>query len=518
MNVLIVDDERIIRKGLRAAVPWSNLGINHVFEASSGIEALDILNKESPEIIITDIQMAEMTGLDLISEIRKSKNDVKIIVLTGYDEFDYARECLRMQVQDFLLKPVEEETLINSVKNQIDAISEKRSETKKEKHMRRIIGSAEQEKIENCMRNLIHKNDVDESTEIVKETFEHLIGKKLRVVILLPSVYLKGIVEGESESLSLLTIKNLLLDLLDANQNGITFTDFDGQLLLVLSEGEKSDVLENHITTVVKLIQEECNVKLRVIMGSSVAEVEKLYISYNDAVYLRKEEQDKYKTYVVAKKNKGQLEMFREVYLELKTKINDNIGNIDQVLHIFDTFCTASDSYNITDEYVRKCCFELASTVYFGYIVESGENTDGRLNILLSTTLSTDRKGTFEVTHAFIENLLKSKENEDDELISSVKRYINEHITDDITVSGIAAAFCLSPNYFSRLFKRVAREGCNEYIIRKRIELASNLLVDTNMKVGKIAQDVGYNDTNYFSLTFKKQTGLTPLQYRETKR
>jgi YesN/AraC family two-component response regulator len=350
MKALVVDDERMIRCGIQAIVPWERLGIHGIFTAASGKEALSIVKSQQPDIVITDIQMAEMTGIELIAAIRSLQKNIKIIVVTGYDEFDYARECLRMQVQDFLLKPVDEEVLIKTIRAQVKAIK-----------------AAQAKQVE-------HKN------------------------------------------------------------------------------------------------------------------------------------------------NKGQLDMFREVYREFISKINENIGNTKQVLRIFESLCSATNSYNITDQYVMRCCFEIACTVYYNYVVESKEHVDSKLNMLLFSLINAGRQERYEITHSFLEKLLHVAENEAQELVTKVKAYINEHWNEDISVAGIASYFYLSPNYFSRLFKRIANEGCNEYIVRKRIENAQYLLATTTMKIGKIAQEVGYRDTNYFSLAFKRNMGISPGQYREQKR
>ena len=97
----------------------------------------------------------------------------------------------------------------------------------------------------------------------------------------------------------------------------------------------------------------------------------------------------------------------------------------------------------------------------------------------------------------------------------NARHYIDEHLAEDISVSSIAESLYITPNYFSRLFKRITGEGCNEYIVRKRIEKAKSLLETTSIKTGKIAMMVGYRDTNYFSLAFKKHTGKSPTKYRE---
>jgi len=518
MKALIVDDEKMIRSGIRAVVPWEAIGIGEVFMAVSGKEALPIIKRERPDVIITDIQMAEMTGLELIAEIRTIQSDARIIVLTGYDEFDYARECLRMQVQEFLLKPVDEEVLIATIKKQIQNVKDAREKEEQQKHMRRISGTSEQAELERQMRKLIKREAVERTVADICSTYSYRADSRMRVAILLPSVYSYGIRAGESESLSILTIKNLLIGYLDAERRGITFEDAGGRILLVLFEGEKSDELEICVDTFTKLIQDECSVRLRIVMGSSVEGFAQVHTSYNDAVYLLEKEKDEYKTFIENKEIKGQLDMFREVYAEFISKLNANIGNTEVVLRVFDAFCAATNSYNITDQYVRRCCFEIASTVYFSYVVESGDNADSKLNALLAALLSAGRKENYEITRAFLENLLRVEDYEANELIAKVKRYINEHLTEEISVAGIADHFYLSPNYFSRLFKRIINEGCNEYIVRKRIEKAEYLLATTNMKIGRIAQEVGYRDTNYFSLAFKRHIGMSPGQYREKRR
>ena len=98
----------------------------------------------------------------------------------------------------------------------------------------------------------------------------------------------------------------------------------------------------------------------------------------------------------------------------------------------------------------------------------------------------------------------------------NAKRYIDEHLESELSVVKLAERFYVSPNYFSRLFKRVTGEGCNEYVVKKRIEKSKLLLEMTTIKAGEIAETVGYNDTNYFSLAFKKHTGMSPRKYRES--
>ena len=517
IKVLIVDDERIIRSGIRLVVPWDSMGVQEVFEAASAKEALGIIKKEEPDLVITDIQMAEMTGLELIAEIRRLKEETRIIVLTGYDEFDYARQCLRMKVQDFLLKPVDEEVLIKIIKNEIQTISETKERAEKQSHLWRVAGTFEQANLERYMRKLISQKETEETLSFLQNDYHYNIQSPLKIILLLSSFDYGLKREEEGDSLSKLTVKNLIIGYLDANDYGITFEDAKGHLLLCLFKGQSSDENEKQLKTIIQLVKEECGILLKLISGSQVKGFKEVHISYNDALHHLTKTTGDYPVALNEDGKKGQLDMFREVYGEFISKINDNIGDTKQVLRIFKAFCGAADAYSITDRYVRKCCFEIASSLYFSFVIETGDNNRHKLNVLLSSLLSANREENYVITQKFIEELLEI-DVEDNEVVSKVKRYILDNLAEDISVAGIATHFYLSPNYFSRLFKRVTGERCNEFIARARMEKAEHLLAATNMKIATVAEEVGYRDTNYFSLSFKKHIGISPGQFRREER
>lgn len=152
-RVLIVDDEKMIRMGMKNAIDWKKLGVDDVFTAASGNEALKILKEEGPEIMVTDIQMTEMTGLELIKAARESVPELRVIVLTGFDNFEYARESLRLQVQDFFLKPIDEDDLFNAIEKQIKELKEQENKEQNQARVWRSQGSVVQMRLEQCMRN-----------------------------------------------------------------------------------------------------------------------------------------------------------------------------------------------------------------------------------------------------------------------------------------------------------------------------------------------------------------------------
>ena len=153
-RVLIVDDEKMIRMGIRKVIQWEKLGVEQVFTAASAREALQILEEQGPQIMITDIQMSEMSGLELIEEARKRQPELRVLVLTGYDSFEYARQSLRLKVQDFFLKPVDETDLSDAIEGQIRSLERKKAEAQSSLLAQRTRGVAEQMRLEAQMREI----------------------------------------------------------------------------------------------------------------------------------------------------------------------------------------------------------------------------------------------------------------------------------------------------------------------------------------------------------------------------
>jgi two-component system response regulator YesN len=159
--------------------------------------------------------------------------------------------------------------------------------------------------------------------------------------------------------------------------------------------------------------------------------------------------------------------------------------------------------------------YDLASAFYWEYLKATGYTTDGRLETFITTLQSNDLENCCVFTEMFIAKLMYSNKKQMHEIVEAAAKFINERFTEDLTVFTLAEQFHVARNYFSRLFKKEMGEGCNEYITRLRIEKAKQFLGASRLKTYEIAEKVGYHDTNYFSLAFKKNTGLSPKEFRE---
>lgn len=156
-KAIVVDDEEMIRKGICSVIPWEKLKIDTVKMASSGIESLKIMEEEAFDIMITDICMTEMNGLSLVEKMNYLNPRLKIIVLTGYDNFEYAQKCCKMQVEDYLLKPVDEIELENAIGRLIEDLEHEKTLSHEQKINSRIQGVTEQLKLEQIMQNLLYE-------------------------------------------------------------------------------------------------------------------------------------------------------------------------------------------------------------------------------------------------------------------------------------------------------------------------------------------------------------------------
>lgn len=513
-RVMIVDDERLIRMGMQQGISWKSIGVEEVYTAASGREALKIIKEKEPHIMITDINMSEMTGLELIEEVNRLQPDIKILVLTGYDHFEYAHKCLRMQVEDFFLKPIDEEILMAAVKKIIDEFENKKMLIKNKKSAQRTALLLEQLELEKLIRDVVHNRvDLTRIKEL-EEEYEYNLSGELQVAIIVPVFY--GREEGNEQNFLMLSIKNICISLFDAQGTGITFIDDDGKLVLILFEDNQPDDIVERMQKLNNLLKDEYNIRPKVILGNLVKGISNARLSYNEAVYLLKTEKESIHEIIQSYASKNRNQLFCEVFDELKSVMISHTGNLDYILQVFNTFEKAIDSYNVAHTGVKRYCFDLASSLYFAYVSDSGEKVESELSTFLTAILQSERADVCELTRQFIKQLFSKEANNIHEIVVRAKSYISKSLNEEISVASLAEMLYITPNYFSRLFKKATGEGCNEYIVRKRIERAKMLLETTNMKTGKIASMVGYRDINYFSLAFKKHTGMSPTKYRET--
>lgn len=514
-KAIVVDDEEMIRKGMCNAISWEKIKIDTIKMASSGIEALKIMENETFDIMITDICMTEMDGLSLVEKINDLNPKLKIIVLTGYDNFEYAQKCCRMQVDDYLLKPVDEMELEQTIERLIRELENEKALRYEQKINSRIQGLTQQLKLEQIMQNLLY--EIVKIDDIKKALDEYSYNKeeKLRIALVCPVIDDNLNWKQHFELLNL-SIKNTCIELFDSKNQGITFEDKNKNIVIAAFVREEFDDVTDRIQYLIDYLKNEYDINPRIVLGSVVDGFNKINISYNDACALFNNK-NTYDGIITKEPIERRLRLFNEKVQEIRKIMLDNINDLENVMKIYEAYVEAIEVYNVSTSLVKKTCFDIGGGMYFSYITEKGEGADNKLNSLLISLQNCNRDDAVKITRDFIVQMLKADIGESSEIIRKAKSYIKEHLNEEISVYSIAELLYLAPTYFSKLFKNTTAEGCNSYIIRKRMEKAKSLLETTSMKTGKIAALVGYKDTNYFSLAFKKQTGMSPTEFRENR-
>lgn len=514
-KAIVVDDEEMIRKGICNVIPWRDLGVSKVSMASSGKEAIEIMKNESMDIMVTDICMSEMDGLTLVEKMNILNPNLKIIVLTGYDNFEYAQKCCKMKVNDFLLKPIDEDELEVVIQRLVSELKEEQQKVEKQRTIIRAQGTAEQGKLEEVMQNILHYGGQVSSYNDVLIEYSLIENRFLQVALISPIVD-DNLAWKNHYKLLNLSIKKACIEVFDCNNKGITFEDINKNIVIIMFTDESLTASNEDVEVLVRYLKDEYNVRQKVILGSRVNGIEKIKISYNDAIMLINEK-GIYDNVIVDRESEELIKSFINEVYNCKKNMSNNINDLDGLINIYEKFSITVDSYNLSIALIRKYYFEVACQLYFINMEDNGGDRDDKLSSLAISLQGASKDDVVRITREFITNMCSLEKDETGEIIRKAKRYIKNNLDKPLSVYSIAEMLYLTPTYFSRLFKNSTGEGCNNYIVRKKIEKAKLLLETTTLKTGKIAQLVGYKDTNYFSLAFKKQTDLSPTEYRDIK-
>lgn len=516
-TALIVDDESIIRKGLQVIIDWAALGVDKLLTASSGEAACRILEKVRVDFLMTDICMVNMNGLELIEKINSKNTDMRIVVLTGYDSFEYARRCCKLDVHDFLLKPIDGEELKRVVQTQLTILEKQRKEEQKKRVEQRAEGLTDQYRQEQvCLQLLDQKLKNDEIRDFCKR--QHCEWNvPVQAVVLLPMVETRQEWKEKYEY-EYLMAKNICISLYDANGQGITFEDALGRIVVVMFGNSDFDEIDERVRGLQIILKEEVQWGIHLLIGSRVEGLRNLGVSYHDAISIMPEIKQEKPGIYTTPKSELRLKMFRETVDELQKTMEENIDNISVLLKAYDTYIRCTKSYNLSLSMMRRTLYRLLSSLYYEYRVERGEKKDNYINDLIDNLRNSNADEMELIGKDCIIYLFDERNNRENQMIFEAKQYIQEHLSEELTLSKFADKFFVTTVYFSRLFKRETGSGFNEYVVARRMERAKNLLSTTGMRSGEIAFLVGYKDVNYFSAAFKRNVGMTAKEFREKRR
>ena len=536
MRLLIAEDELWLRKRLVSTIDWSSYGISEVYEAEDGGEALEIALKEKPDIVITDIRMPELSGIDLMKKLNENSIFSKMIVVSGYDDFEYAQGALRMGAINYLLKPVDEEELLDSVKRCVE-------ELKKEKNKETVFdkqSAASEMLMEHIYEDLIFETSEKRTEELLQKLSRKEIGFPFQSAAVVNmqvrehTFFVNDKVKSDMWSVYQWLRRNLQEDCYECQ-----YLYMRGSQIVLLLFGDDLEAkfmerVENWVQLILEALQKKLNISLFMAAGGVTDDFSGIHRSYEMAQKKIKEKRAEEKRILALRNQETEQELntrFDDVYGEYDFKLLiKEIRNGDSekaqtelqaILQSSSRRLQSADMMKLqlfymnfinriagaclpeceayADELAMQCMTVMRELIYIG-----------------SDTIVTEM---WDCLRKFVEKLVEVYQENNGKrkhwMIDQVLQYVEENYNTALSTRDIAGRFFMNTSYFSKLFHE--QMGCtfSNYLINVRVEKAKMMLTQTNMKLYDIAEAVGYTNVQYFSTIVKEKEGLAPSAFRQ---
>lgn len=536
MRLLIAEDELWLRKRLVSTIDWSSYGISEVYEAEDGGEALEIALKEKPDIVITDIRMPELSGIDLMKKLNENSIFSKMIVVSGYDDFEYAQGALRMGAINYLLKPVDEEELLDSVKRCVE-------ELKKEKNKETVFdkqSAASEMLMEHIYEDLIFETSEKRTEELLQKLSRKEIGFPFQSAAVVNmqvrehTFFVNDKVKSDMWSVYQWLRRNLQEDCYECQ-----YLYMRGSQIVLLLFGDDPEAkfmerVENWVQLILEALQKELNISLFMAAGDVTDDFSGIHRSYEMAQKKIKEKRAEEKRILALRNQETEQELntrFDDVYGEYDFKLLiKEIRNGDSEKAQTELQAILQSSYrrlqsadmmklqlfymNFINRIAGACLPECE--VYADELAMQCMTVMRELIYIGSDTIVTEM---WDCLKKFVEKLVEVYQENNGKrkhwMIDQVLQYVEENYNTALSTKDIAGRFFMNTSYFSKLFHE--QMGCtfSNYLINVRVEKAKMMLTQTNMKLYDIAEAVGYTNVQYFSTIFKEKEGLTPSAFRQ---
>lgn len=530
-RILIADDEQLIREGIKARLEYLDLMPAELYEAESGEQAMSILNEHEVEIVITDIRMAKMSGLTFIRQAKSLYPDLQFIILSGYAEFEYAEQAIQLGVKAYLLKPISNDSLKKAIQEADAKLEELESLKSIVIEKKRSMAEKKRLLFDKNVNDLLRSNSHLLQAECQREVYREFQAEGTWVMLGIIHIDVESYEQGNFAyrdiELVKFSIRNVYHELESKCKKVIVNNLANrNQLYALLAHKNKENLrleAEKLFTTLSNHMGRKLKISLTFGISSAVAHL---------SADCSKEASEALLQRIIH--GKGNLYFYDDI----------RILSADQFptseLHMLHQYIERRDAGNIeflihnifSDENVKKY-----NTVYIRIIwarimnillnVVNSAFPDNFKNVeklvlnfdLLDTFQSMDelRGYLYTLMLDYIQINGDGDVNARNKIRMGIK-YIKENYNKDIAINELAEKYAISPNYFSTTFKKETGQTTVNFIKELRMKKACEYLVNSEKSVVDIAKEVGYEDSQYFFRVFKKATGLTPLEYRRTRR
>lgn len=524
-RTIIVDDELDIREGLQLLVDWKEYGFNVVGEAGNGALALDNMPIWRPDLIVTDILMPVLDGLEYIRRMKQQFPDTLVIVISAFGEFHYAKEALQLGVLDFLLKPISKQSLVRSLEK-AKMLLDKNSRLR---FRERVQNEFIQEKwlYDLCHGKLLNPEDL----KCVSVMLQNQEPQHYQILLFEMDDYEAYVADNTESELDLkrFMIRNISEEI--ALKYGVpqVFEDSQeriGMLLRITPSVEREwDSLSQEIR---EALANYVKISVSIGVGKMYGHWKSIKKSYHEALQALE---------FMLLEGRGGIYHYYQISVvdNYEAPEGDGSYSIDTVLRAIDEtefskineelecFFDSIKQYAKTPVMVRGLCFELVMGMvrlvrdYNGDMSRVfGDQQEGYEHVFSKRSIQGMQQWITELSLRTGEYLGELRAAKLPDVMEEVKQLIEEHFTEDISLKMISSRVYKNPVYLGQLFKTTFGESFSQYVTRLRIEKAQELLRKDQLRVYEIAEKVGYVSLDTFYQRFRQFTGMNPTEYKQS--
>ena len=535
IKVFLVEDEMVIRRGIKNSIDWEKEGYIFCGEASDGELAYPMIIKEKPDILITDIRMPFMDGLELCKLVKKELPNIKILILSGYDEFDYAKEAIRLGVTEYLLKPISSGKLLEALNGVSESIRrEKEDKDLVRKYMEEMRENTEHEKQKFFEQMIAGNLSMADALETGKKYEMNLSAGMYNLLLFRFTLGEENRKSGELLGEAEYAIEKLTerLEYVFEFQRGV-----EGWAFLIMADNEEqmSERVKELSKDLEEIMKNYSTIAYFGGIGQPVARLRELEESFREAeralaarftMELNRiiSVEDIRMAQNVDTLDDIEITSFGEIE-KTRTMLEKflNNGAEDEIDEFVDVYINELPEENLKSVLMRQYIIMDAYIVMMSFC-EKIEGIEGEMQAQseeLKNSMKTSQ--TLEEIKNYIRMLLKKIIGVRDtisgrrysDIIEIAKDQIRKtYMSDEISLNTIAAEVGMSPSYFSSIFSKEMGKTFVEYLTEIRMDRAKELLMCSSMKTSEIGYEVGYKDPHYFSYIFKKTQNCTPKEFR----
>ena len=535
IKVFLVEDEMVIRRGIKNSIDWEKEGYIFCGEASDGELAYPMIIKEKPDILITDIRMPFMDGLELCKLVKEELPNIKILILSGYDEFDYAKEAIRLGVTEYLLKPISSGKLLEALNGVSESIRrEKEDKDLVRKYMEEMRENTEHEKQKFFEQMIAGNLSMADALETGKKYEMNLSAGMYNLLLFRFTLGEENRKSGELLGEAEYAIEKLTerLEYVFEFQR-----DVEGWAFLLMADNEEqmSERVKELSKDLEEIMKNYSTITYFGGIGQPVARLRELEESFREAeralaarftMELNRiiSVEDIRMAQNVDTLDDIEITSFGEIE-KTRTMLEKflNNGAEDEIDEFVDVYINELPEENLKSVLMRQYIIMDAYIVMMSFC-EKFEGIEGEMQAQseeLKNSMKTIQ--TLEEIKNYIRMLLKKIIGVRDtisgrrysDIIEIAKDQIRKtYMSDEISLNTIAAEVGMSPSYFSSIFSKEMGKTFVEYLTEIRMDRAKELLMCSSMKTSEIGYEVGYKDPHYFSYIFKKTQNCTPKEFR----